>query len=1546
MICSLDYLVGTLATAYKGVITSLVAKDFCIGEADGVSHFRGTILAMPAGNYHASLIMGGVELARASVDEGGGFELAAGSAQAGQARDLQLDIIQNGRHIGTFLLKRGKKGGFYTPAIELSDEIGGVDFKVLTRPLEGRPGLLRKAEEIVYKALSAKKDWREFSDTLHGLAVDLFWQDRGLFYSSFDIFARFAVIAAKKTGAANLADPLSNLADPLSNLAARPRANVPDRPLANFLDLMELPLSKETGPDRLGGAAASWLKALEVHAPADLSRRLAQSVRVLAMMNERLPRADIKPAVLALFASLLERTRNAPVLSDKALDEIKDFVPPEDFASLRGYGSGAKEALLARLSEAGRPIESIEAGHPIEAPGDLLARAEIYKAFFREMGGPGLRLLDDTGIVEGFFGAAFKNKNLTPESAPAFTGGLLGLLSLLEDLSGRAGGAVVAGAVEFAERLMAAGRPDLCAGLLSKAAEGGAELQKEVVFNQAMASRIFASGDKALVTLYKDILKQIFIPPPAIRGYSPETWAERANPLHLELLSKFLGVLGAVPHLPQDRSENGLDDVKAHLICNLFLSGVFIPDDRLFQRRVSAYLNSAAMRGGFLLNYMLLKRLPVYFNEVGATSRIRDYTTMIDSWGNDPVLYFLRKQVHVNASNLNIRLAQGIIRAWAANEPAILEALVPADVFRNLDMKLLEVYHRIVKPLLAALDVMDGKGDIRFDRLLGIPEERLKETLEKIAGGDEARSKVLFLCRIYQETAGKYGLSGQSTGDRSIRGSMAVLGESIERLNACKAKILSPEKTEPRESLYFKRHIAFGIPSVLGTYHEEKFDSLSDFLRLGERARLHLEAIIAGIEADHQDRSGGTTAEDVSGEDHVPWAEAPGLAERVLAAHGLGNFQAEEFSAVIASGGLHPGQVLDVLRMWQKEIRWAVESFGRVFLSPLGQALKAANKETGLLPDYLMNLDPGEKDFAEKAADILIRNMITDIPGFTETDRLLSAVAGMISSYPEMETSGRQLTPETGMVMGKKAGGETADFYMLDELSDDRTMDLAALIGGKAKNLVYLRNRGFPVPAGAVFPSGHTWDYDEYARTGGLMAALRSAVSKLERRTGKVFGGADMPLFLSVRSGSYISMPGILVSILYCGMNAETIRGFIRETGNPLLAWDSYRIFLEHFGASVLGLKLKQGLFEDIKEGFMKKSGAGAWEALDAGRMEELTALYLDRIRGMGLIVPDDVYEQLELCVRAVYASWFSEKAAQFVRLTGMSPRWGTAVMLMQMVSGNSRGAGSSVFFTRNPVTLAEEIYGETKPNATGVELVSGGGTQTGASAPFPLKAGAGEGPGYFVRGLDKSDPELFRMHSGLARRIENALGGLPQEVEATYTAENGVRTIYVLQSRRMEFDVRFRQRFEAICRMESRVIGRGIGVHGGALSGVASFSSSLAAVRTLRMKTGLPVILLRRTASTEDVSLMTEVGGIIAAAGGATSHASVLAHKFNLTAIAGCRDLRFVPCGPQTAIHGETAGLCAMLGDTAIAEGQPISMDGQTGLIFSGICLETQKTG
>ncbi|SPP99741.1 hypothetical protein NBG4_1100001 [Candidatus Sulfobium mesophilum] len=79
----------------------------------------------------------------------------------------------------------------------------------------------------------------------------------------------------------------------------------------------------------------------------------------------------------------------------------------------------------------------------------------------------------------------------------------------------------------------------------------------------------------------------------------------------------------------------------------------------------------------------------------------------------------------------------------------------------------------------------------------------------------------------------------------------------------------------------------------------------------------------------------------------------------------------------------------------------------------------------------------------------------------------------------------------------------------------------------------------------------------------------------------------------------------------------------------------------------------------------------------------------------------------------------------------------------------------------------------------------------------------------------------------------------------------------------------------------------------------------------------------------------MTGIDGIITAAGGVASHASLLAQKFGLTAVVGCPDMEV-----KLNEKGENY---ALIGRHMTTEGMAISMDGYTGLIYSGVCAQSE---
>jgi pyruvate,orthophosphate dikinase len=770
-----------------------------------------------------------------------------------------------------------------------------------------------------------------------------------------------------------------------------------------------------------------------------------------------------------------------------------------------------------------------------------------------------------------------------------------------------------------------------------------------------------------------------------------------------------------------------------------------------------------------------------------------------------------------------------------------------------------------------------------------LSDDEIDHHLKKRDDDDEIISKIKLILRIYQEVTKKYSFI--SEGKRNPGDTQTALSRYLEMLRNMKDTFTSPEQTVADESLYFKRHIAFGIPSVIGTYHEPKFDALSQALRIEDRVRLLLEELIEQIDCSIRD---GTFT------DIGEWTCCFAFINDLFKLHGLGNMQTDEITVILQNNRLRYSQINDLLRIWQKELTWTIELFYRTFNNPLTRVLEHFPKEE--LPDHLRKL--GDSDFLNKAADIIIRDMINSIVGFEELDRLLNCLIKALTGRIEAEFDDQFGSSDLPEVRARS-------YFLIDELSSEDAAMLAPILGAKAKNLVYLNHRGLAVPKGAVFSALLTSAYEEYISSSNFERELKETVAALETQTGSQFGGSHKPLFLSVRSGSYISMPGILSSILYCGLNETTLTAFIEQTGNPWLAWDSYRRFIEHYADIVLGVD--PGALDTVRNTIMEKYGATALQELGHDKVEQIAYAYQDLLSEKGLSIPRSVYEQLKESIRSIFRSWHAEKALQFRKAMNVSEHWGTSVTIMQMIYGNDKKSGASVFFTRKPVSYLKGIYGETREMSTCDDIVYG------KLSNRPLsKDMAADG-----QSLEEVDPELFKKHEELAAEIEAAMGGLPQEVESTYITG---KKIYVLQTKRMEFLKGPTEKFHDICRMESGIIGRGLGVHGGALSGIAVL------IKKIKEDFDQPVILMTKETSTDDVSLMPEIDGIITAVGGVSSHASILSQKFNISAVVGCAQM-IIQADDKGAIH-------ALFGNYEVYEGTPISIDGSGGLVYSGICM------
>ena len=222
------------------------------------------------------------------------------------------------------------------------------------------------------------------------------------------------------------------------------------------------------------------------------------------------------------------------------------------------------------------------------------------------------------------------------------------------------------------------------------------------------------------------------------------------------------------------------------------------------------------------------------------------------------------------------------------------------------------------------------------------------------------------------------------------------------------------------------------------------------------------------------------------------------------------------------------------------------------------------------------------------------------------------------------------------------------------------------LLGGKGANLCEMTRIGLNVPPGFVITTDGCLAYlaDGQRRLpDGAMDEVRTHMAALERKTGKRFGGGEDPLLVSVRSGSAMSMPGMMDTILNLGLNETTLAALIRRTGNERFGYDAWRRFVQLFGKVALGVP--DALFDEQFEAVKSSVGVKIDVMLGADELREIGDRFLQVVqRHTGRPFPSDPYEQLEIAIKAVFNSWMGKRAIDYRREFKITPAManGTAV--------------------------------------------------------------------------------------------------------------------------------------------------------------------------------------------------------------------------------------------------------------------------------------------
>jgi len=490
------------------------------------------------------------------------------------------------------------------------------------------------------------------------------------------------------------------------------------------------------------------------------------------------------------------------------------------------------------------------------------------------------------------------------------------------------------------------------------------------------------------------------------------------------------------------------------------------------------------------------------------------------------------------------------------------------------------------------------------------------------------------------------------------------------------------------------------------------------------------------------------------------------------------------------------------------------------------------------------------------------------------------------------------------------------------------------LLGGKGANLCEMTRIGLNVPPGFVITTEACLKYLAAGKLAeGIMEQVREHIRLVEEQTGKGFGSGSNPLLVSVRSGSAMSMPGMMDTILNLGLNADTLHGLITQSRDERFGYDAYRRFIQLFGK--VALNVPDELFDHQFEAVKRQAGVSGDLELTATDLHEISTRFLKVVEEhTGRPFPSDPYQQLEIAIKAVFGSWMGKRAVDYRREFKITPEManGTAVNVCTMVFGNlGDDSGTGVAFTRNPGSGENKLYGEYLVNAQGEDVVAG------IRTPKPIDR------------LEQEMPEMARQLADLRNKLEQHYLEV-QDFE--FTIEKG--RLYCLQTRNGKMNavamVRTSVEMEregliskpqALLRINPSLLeqmlyprldpaakvtplAQGLPASPGAAFGHAVFDADRAEERGKKM--GEKVILLREETKPEDIHGFFASEGILTSRGGKTSHAAVVARGMGKPCVAGAE-----------GISVDVRRREAYVGNIIIKEGDLITIDGTSGNVYAG---------
>ena len=521
----------------------------------------------------------------------------------------------------------------------------------------------------------------------------------------------------------------------------------------------------------------------------------------------------------------------------------------------------------------------------------------------------------------------------------------------------------------------------------------------------------------------------------------------------------------------------------------------------------------------------------------------------------------------------------------------------------------------------------------------------------------------------------------------------------------------------------------------------------------------------------------------------------------------------------------------------------------------------------------------------------------------------------------------------------------------------DGKADMKNLLGGKGANLAEMALLEIPVPPGCTITTEICTFFNENGKTypKELDGQLKKALKDVEDRVGSVFGDADNPLLLSVRSGARASMPGMMETVLNVGLNDFTRDGLIAQSGDPRFVYDAQRRLIQMYSDVVMekasGIEPEEGMgirnqLEHELEKMKEQEGVTEDTDLSATNLKDLVDIYKGKVMEvLKKPFPEDPWEQLWGAISAVFHSWDGKRAKAYRKIENIPEEWGTAVNVQAMVYGNlGDDSATGVAFTRNPATGENNFYGEWLAKAQGEDVVAG------IRTPNPLNEICRTEHSGDLPSLEQSVPHLYKELDTIRLNLEDHYNDM---MDIEFTIQSG--KLWMLQCRigkrngpaaiRMASEMVKENKIDgktAVTRVTpsqldellhpivdpdlektTELLAKGLPAGPGGATGKAVFTAQDAVDWAAKGET---VVLVREETNPEDVEGMRASVAILTSRGGMTSHAALVARGWGMCCVVGAGEMKVDSIKKQFTV-----------GNTTINEGDSITLNGTAGKVYEG---------